>query len=201
VDSGIFAPGMTWLARLLLVLTCMAPVAFVEAAVAIDRSEYRLAIVLFATVIALVALCLGLLAGVRRFTPPVPKEVTDAEPKVSEPLAFLVSYALPMIASTTGQAHLLPLGAFALVMGIALWQLQVFHVNPLLAIFGYKFFGAKSGGIRVLVLTRREVLPNGNLSVFRMSDFFWLHGAAVAGGDDESSPRDSARAAREGSAS
>jgi hypothetical protein len=80
----------------------------------------------------------------------------------SEPLAFLVPYALPLVAAKDGDASGFALGAFAFIMGVALWQLQVFHVNPLLALFGYKFYGAKSDGCAVLILSRTKPLPSGN---------------------------------------
>lgn len=60
-------------------------------------------------------------------------------------------------------------------MALVLWQLEVFHVNPLFAIFGYKFFEAKSENVRVLVLSRTKPLVGGNLFVIRLSEYIWIH--------------------------
>jgi hypothetical protein len=192
---------MTWLARLVLVLTCLAPVAFVQAAVETDRQRYRLALWLVVAVVGLVAVCHGLLWGVRHYNQPVPKEISEPEAKDNEPLAFLVSYALPLVAAKDGDPSLLALAAFGAVMAIALWQLQVFHVNPLLAMFGYRFYGAKSGGARVVVLSRSVVLPSGNLSVFRVSDYLFYYCEARTGGGDGSAAGRSAQSGDAGGAS
>ncbi len=87
-------------------------------------------------IVLLVAVCLLLLYGVSSRTA-VRKNIAGPSPKETEPLAFLVSYALPLVAAKeAAPGTLLGLLAFALVMGVALWQLHVFHVNPLLAVFG-----------------------------------------------------------------
>jgi len=121
-----------------------------------------------------VLVCLLLLYGVGGRTP-VPKNIADPSPKETEPLAFLVSYALPLVAAKEeAAATLLGLVAFAFLMGVALWQLQVFHVNPLLAVFGYRFYAAKSDGTPVLVLARRVTPVTGVARVVRISDYLWL---------------------------
>jgi hypothetical protein len=166
---------MTRWAQLLLVLTCLAPICFVQAAVDAGGRRFHAAIIMLGVVVGLVALCLFLLAGVRRYASPVPKKVTDPAAKDSEPVAFFVSWALPLVAGKeSSPAAMVGLGAFAVIMGIALWQLQVFHVNPLLALFGYRFFAAKSDGMSVLVLTRSRSLASGDLSVIRLSETLWL---------------------------
>jgi hypothetical protein len=146
----------------------------VQAAVAWGRHQTSFAAGLAAAVIALVALCLALLWGVKKRVPPVAKEVSEPTAKESDPLAFLVSYALPLVAAKDEAASLLGLSAFAIVLGVSLWQLQVFHVNPLLAIFGYKFFRATSGGAEVLLISRARVMAGGRRSVIRVSDYLWL---------------------------
>jgi len=167
---------MTKVAQGMLVLTCLAPICFVQAAVAAGRREAGLAVALVVAVVALVAVCLALLWGAARVATPVPKKVAEPTAKDSEPLAFLVAYALPLVSAKEGSsASLLGLGAFALVMGAALWQLQVFHVNPVLALFGYKFFGAKSEGASVLVVSRSRVLAAGELPVIRLTESLWLY--------------------------
>jgi hypothetical protein len=191
---------MTWFARLLLVLTSLAPICFVQAAVEAGRAiaaarakeacdeQVRVAIMLVAAVVLLVLVCLLLLKGVERSNAPVPKNLSEPATKDGEPLAFLASYALPLVAAKDGGlATTCALAAFALVMVAALWQLQVFHVNPLLAVLGYRFFAAKSDGMPVLVLTRRTVLPGGRVSVIRVSEYLWLLcDSATRGGADGS---------------
>lgn len=184
---------MTGLARLLLVLTCLAPIAFVQAGVEFERGHYEAATLLVALVAFLVLLCIALIEGVKRYTAPVPKSVRDPDSKSSEALAFLVSYALPLVAAKQGEGSVFGLVAFACVTGLVLLQLQVFHVNPLLAAFGYKFFEVKSGGARALVISREHTLASGDLPVVRISDYVWLHRRDAGGGGHESSIDDPKR--------
>jgi hypothetical protein len=172
---------MTKVAQAMLVLTCLAPICFVQAAVAVGRRQGCVAAVLAIAVAALVAACLALLWGAARAMAPVPKKVGDLTAMDSEPLAFLVAYALPLASPEVSGANLLGLGAFALVMGAVLWQLRIFHVNPVLALFGYRFFAAKSDGASVLVLSRRRLIAGGELPVIRLTESLWLY----CGGDSE----------------
>ena len=167
---------MTRVAQLLLVLTSLAPIAFVEAAVAFDRCQRRLALGLAAATVVLVLLCVALLWGLRKRVAEVPKEIKDPEPKESEPLAFFVAYALPLVSAKQDAGSLWGLGAFALVMAIAIWQQQLFHVNPLLAILGFHFSEAKTAeGAPVTIISRTKLLAPGTLHVIRLSDSLWLY--------------------------
>lgn len=167
---------MTRVAQLLLVLTSLAPIAFVEAAVAFDRRQRRLAVSLAAATVLLVVLCVGLLWGLRKRVADVPKEIKDPSPKESEPLAFLVAYALPLVSAKLDSGSLWGLGAFALVMALAVWQQQLFHVNPLLAILGFRFSEAKTDeGAPVTIIARTKLLAPGAVRVIRLSDSLWVY--------------------------
>jgi hypothetical protein len=176
---------MTKFAQFWLVLTSLAPIGCVQAAVDFDRGHSERGRVLAILVVLLVAIALGLLYGVARYGHPVPKEVKEAAIKESEPLAFFVSYALPLVAAKEGAASAWGIAVFSIILGVVLWQLRAFHVNPLVAIFGYKFFSAKTdGGATVLILTRGRLLPGGTLRVIRVSDYLWLLPSQEQGGHD-----------------
>jgi hypothetical protein len=183
---------MTKAAQFLLVLTCLAPIAFVESAIALEHCQYLFAGLLFASVILLTLGCHWLLNGVRKISP-VPKIVTDPSPKDAEALAFLVAYALPLVVTKTQRDSVYGLCAFTCIMGLVVWQQQVFHVNPMLALLGYHFFGVKSeGGAPALVIADRKVLDSGVLSVVQISEYVWLYCAHIPG-KHGSTPDDSAR--------
>lgn len=166
---------MTRLAHLLLVLTSLAPVAFVEAAVALDRHQRCLAGALVIATALLVTVCVLLLWGLARRQSDVPKDVTEPVPKESEPLAFLVAYALPLVGAKPDSGSLLGLGAFVLVMAVAVWQQQLLHMNPLLAILGFHFASAKaSDGSQVTIISRTKLLQPGTLRVLRLSESLWV---------------------------
>jgi hypothetical protein len=167
---------MTRLAQLLLVLTSLAPIGFVHAAVLFERGRHIDAIGFGVASLLLAVVCHLLLYGIRRYCSDVPKETTELTTKESEPLAFLVAYALPLVSAKAGEANVWGLVAFAIVMALAIWQQQVFHINPLLAILGYHFFGAKDdGGAPVTIIARTRSLPAGSIHVIRISDSLWLY--------------------------
>jgi hypothetical protein len=183
---------MTALAQLLLVLTCLAPIAAVYAAVLAGTAQHRGAAWGWAGVVVLLVVgCLGLLWLARRRLTPVPLKLADVATKEAEPLAFLVAYALPL--ATSDKGSLTGIVAFAVVMALVLWQQQIFHVNPLMAVLGYHFFSAKnSKGASVLVVSRNRSLGNEVLYLIRLSEYLWLDsGKPPPGGADGSTASDS----------
>jgi hypothetical protein len=183
---------MTALAQLLLVLTCLAPIAAVYAGVLAGNATTRgTAWCWVALVVFLVTGCLLLLWWVRRRIPPVPLLIANVATKEAEPLAFLVAYALPL-ATSPDKGSPTGIAVFAAVMALVLWQQQIFHVNPLLAMLGFHFFSATSNaGASVLVVSRSRVLGSGVLSVVRLSDYLWLDsGKLLPSGDDGSAASD-----------
>ena len=166
---------MTKFAHLLLILTSLAPVGFVQAVVSFERHQRRVSLYLAIAVVALVAICVLLLWGLGRFAADVPKEIKDPVPKGSEPLAFLVAYALPLVSARSDAPGSWGLAAFALVMALAVWQQQLFHINPLLAILGYQFHVAKTdGGAQVTIVSRTRFLGTCTARVVRISDNIWF---------------------------
>jgi hypothetical protein len=165
---------MTGLAQLFLVLTSLAPIALVKAAVEFGRGAHAAGYGYLFGAALLVLVCRGLWWGVRKWNAPVCMEVAAPSFKESEPLGFFVAYALPLVGEPhSGSAP--GLCVFAVLMGLVVWQQQLFHVNPLLALLGFHFFSAKNDrGAQVLVIARKRVLPSGVLSVVQLSDYLWL---------------------------
>jgi hypothetical protein len=190
---------MTGLAQFFLVLTSLAPIGLVQAAVQFGRGAREAGFCYLLGSALLVLVCRGLWWGVRKWNSPVRMEVSAPSFKESEPLGFLVAYALPLV----GEPHTgsLPgLCVFSVLMGLVVWQQQLFHVNPLLAALGFHFFSAKNDrGAQILIIARSKVLKSGLLSVVQLSDYLWLHSDDAPAGDHGSTGNDSAR--RDASAS
>ncbi len=182
---------MTRLAQFFLVLTSLAPLALVEAAVQLGGGTSRLAVVYLLGALLLALVCVGLLFGVRTWNAPALLEVISPSLKESEPLGFFVAYALPLLGgSHSGSA--IGLVTFASLMGLMVWQQQLFYMNPLLALFGFHFFSAKNDrGGSVLVIARQKALPGGRATVIELSDYLWLHLGVAPAGDDGPVRRDS----------
>jgi hypothetical protein len=190
---------MTGLAQFFLVLTSLAPMALVQAAVEFGSGARAAGYAYLAGALLLLAIYRGLWWGVRKWNTPVRMEVSAPSFKESEPLGFLVAYALPLV----GRPHAgsLPgLCVFAVLMGLVVWQQQLFYVNPLLALLGFHFFSAKNDrGAQILIIARTKVLSSGLLSVIVLSDYLWLDSGEILAEHHGSTANDSAR--RDASAS
>jgi hypothetical protein len=183
--SRLASPVMTGLARFFLMLTSLAPIGLVYAAVLAGDRKWSAAGLIFAASASLVIVCFLLLWGAKKTSRPVPLAVTNLASKEGDSLAFIVSYALPLVAAQSAGSPA-GLAAFTVVMGLALWQQQVFHVNPLLAMARFHFFSATNDAeATILLLTRNKVVAKGDLKVVRLSEYLWLdcsdHGEARLG--------------------
>ena len=167
----------TWLARLLLVLTSTSPVLVVYGAVLLDRNKVGEACWAFMLAGVLLLLCLGLLRLSRKGTSPNDRAIEEPQERDGDSLAFLVAYALPLaVANADSTPSRLGVIAFVFILTMLVWQQQLFHVNPLLACFGYHFYTAKSdAGSKVLVLSQSKTLIAGNLPTILLSPYLWLH--------------------------
>jgi len=171
---------MTAFARLLLVLTGLAPIALVEGAVQWELGERNLWRWCVVGAILLLGGSLALVRGVSSSVAPTPKMITTPNAKASEPIAFFVAYALPLVTAQKEQNSRLGLIVFATMMGLGIWQEQLFQINPLFAILGYKFFSAKvENDAHILILTRKRVLGSGVMPLVQISDYLWLDAEPV----------------------
>lgn len=166
---------MTKFAQLLLVMTPLAPIALVQAAVSLDHHQKDLATVLVSVTVLLVIICEALLRGLKHRKSTVPRDIKDPVPKEAEPLAFLVAYALPLVSVKDGSASFGGLLVFGMLMALAAWQLQLMYINPLLAILGYSFVSVKTAdGTPATILTREKTVRSGVLHVVEITDYLWI---------------------------
>lgn len=167
---------MTWFARLLIVLTSLAPILLVYGALLLDRGKIAPAGYCAAAAIGLSLLCATLLRGALRSETPANRAVHELSERDGDALAFLVAYALPLATAEAGKdLGLWSLTTFSVVVIALVWQQQLFHVNPLLGALGFYFLVGKSGDQRILILTRCKTLQNGNIPTIELSPYFWLH--------------------------
>jgi hypothetical protein len=166
---------MTKFAQLLLVLTSLAPIGLLQAAVSFDHHQKDLAEALVCVTVLLVIICEAMLRGLKYRKGTVPRDVKDPVPKEAEPLAFLVAYALPLVSVKDGSASLMGLLVFGVLMTLAAWQLQLIYINPLLAILGYSFVSVKTAdGTPATIITRQKSVRAGVLNVVEISDYLWI---------------------------
>jgi hypothetical protein len=157
-------------------MTALAPVILVWGAAQWHKSVWNAGLA-FALTVLLVLACASLLAvaGARLQIEPVATKNVKRVDK--EALAFLVTYALPLIAASDSPLkQLLPLGAFIFVVALVVMQLQLLHVNPLLAVFGYHFYEFEDGeGETAMLVTKsRGITSADSIVARRLGPSLWL---------------------------
>lgn len=102
--------------------------------------------------------------------------LTTAEPRDGDVLAYVATYLVPFASSVVATSHeKAALGVFIGLIGVLYVRTELFYVNPLLAIAGYRVYAADTpGGTPVILLCRRRfIAPNLSLSARRISDYIW----------------------------
>jgi len=161
------------LAMLLLVLTSLAPVLLVQCATLLPDEPVRAAAwggaaLLFA------GSCAGLLAYAGRRGEVVTFVIAKSKTLDKEAVAFLVTYALPLLAQKEHVIRPYAMISFLLLAVIVLYRLQVAHVNPLLALVGYRFFEVSPKSGETALLITKDLDANGSHRVVQLTRHIWL---------------------------
>jgi hypothetical protein len=166
--------GLSRFAQIALAGTALAPVLLVWAAATYAvRPVEAVAAVLVA--LLLVIICLGILTVAKRGLQLEPVGIKKATRLDKEALAFLVTYALPLIAQGDNRTNLAALAVFVAVVGLVLVQLQILHVNPLLGSLGFHFYEIeRADGDSALVVSRSRHLPGVAAQGQRLGPALWL---------------------------
>jgi len=161
-------------AHFLLVVTALAPVALIHGIAQLPRHRWEG--VSYIAVSALLALLCALVVGAaRRYGEREPVVVSGTKNRDREVLAFLVSYALPLVTPVEKAGSQLAFWAVIVLIALVLYQTELVHVNPLLGMMGYKFFEVNlSTGETALLVTRGKRGANGRRSVVKISGWIWL---------------------------
>jgi hypothetical protein len=101
--------------------------------------------------------------------------ITKSKNMDKEVLAFLVSYALPLVTPSDKLSSALALGTFILIIGVVLYQTELVHVNPLLGLMGFRFHEVNhESGDTALLITRSRTATMGTKTVVKLSSGLWL---------------------------
>ena len=165
--------GLSQFAQMALAATALAPVLLVWAAAAYKASPIEAGAAVAVSAL-LVIVCAATLAFARRELQTEPLVVKKATRLDKEALAFLVTYALPLIVPND-QTNLAALAVFVGIVGVVLVQLQILHVNPLLGILGFHFYEIENvDGDTSLVVSRSRQLPRATVSGQRLGPALWI---------------------------
>jgi hypothetical protein len=106
------------------------------------------------------ALALFMKAAVARA--PIPLKIARVRPRDYDAISYIVTYLLPFLGGDFSHAKArVALGVLLIVIGVLYVRANLFYVNPLLSLVGYRLFELETSGNRVLVmLTRRRYVPH-----------------------------------------
>ena len=149
---------MSLLGSFCLTGTALAPVVYVYAVLAFAEGEYGWAAILSSLGSALILSGIGLLTYFRRCLEKLDQEITSAEAADRETVSILVVYLLPLLRTSFQELDLLLLvPASAIFFALALTG-HNHHLNPLLILFGWKFYKVGTPeGVSYLLITRLEI--------------------------------------------
>jgi hypothetical protein len=125
---------------------------------------------------ALGALLLPMLLLVNRHTAPQTLNIERASPRDADVLAYIASYLVPF---ASGGAHTARERAailiFIVLIGVLYVRTEMFYINPLLALAGYRVYAVETpGGTPVALLGRRRFVPSHSvINAVRISDYVW----------------------------
>jgi hypothetical protein len=175
-ESGTPRRGLKGSARLLLALTTLAPVLFVWSAAIWDKAPSRaVGVALLAVVLVSICLLLLRLASTKIQTQVL--QITKPKRMDKEALAFLVTYALPLVAPAETAVKVIPLAIFMALVCLVVFQLQLIQINPLLALFGYHFyeFEEQDGDTALVISDCRSIPTSDTLAARRLGPGLYLH--------------------------
>jgi hypothetical protein len=103
--------------------------------------------------------------------------IVSSQIRDGDAIAYIATYLVPFaaIAATTARERG-ALGLFVLLIAVLYVRSELFYINPLLAVVGYRLFQvATPSGASVVLLTRQRFLQsNITLSARRLSDYvYW----------------------------
>jgi hypothetical protein len=108
---------------------------------------------------------------------PQPLEVATAQVRDGDALAYIATYLVPFSAITATTAReRAALAVFVLLIAVLYIRAELFYVNPLLALAGYRLFQVVTpAGGSVVLLSRRRFLRADTVQLARrISDFvYW----------------------------
>lgn len=160
-------------ARLLLVLTSLAPVSLVYGVSYLPDRKWP-ALQWGCVAAFLVVACLSVMRGALTHGERHTVNAQRAKNVDKDVLAFLVSYALPLISPVHGESNALAFWTFLAVVAVVLYQAELVHVNPLLGMLGYRFYEIEQEGGDNALLIARSKSSRANITVVKLSTTLWL---------------------------
>ena len=163
-------------AKLLLILSAIAPVGLVYAWVAFREGHHAAALWLLLGCIALVGICATLLARAKALLERFSFSLSSVEAADRENIAFMLLYLSPLFTSQFGQLNM-----DLLIPTLAIFTLMTatgynYHFNPLLGLLGWHFYKVSSTeGVSYVLVTKKQIRNTGQINnVGQLTDYILI---------------------------
>nr|WP_300309236.1 hypothetical protein [Halomonas sp.] len=142
-----------------LTATCVAPILFTYSFIAAKSSMPFLSAVLLSSTLILGLICSLTLKLVEKKSYCENITITSFRPADKEISGYFVSYLIPLMGATSEFFTLATSLFFGALFFIFVWASKSFYTNPLLSIFGYKFYEISlSTGNTLLLITKKQLV-------------------------------------------
>lgn len=171
---------LNFFAKCLLVLTSLSPVLVANAINQFERGEPWISYIWWLIVaLVLVLFCWGLLRYAANKAEKYEFHIKEIERNDQELLAFLLVYLLPFVTSENlsfASQILTSVYVFSIIV-IAIAYAGAFHFNPVMRMFGYRFYAVKNHyGVSTLLISKTDLRrPDTKLLTVRLAWDVHLH--------------------------
>lgn len=159
---------MSKFAKLLLVATSLAPILLTRAFVDALHGRWPEAAASVGAAAGLTALCILLLSSIQQEARLLdlhsPKTIQSADTQI---IGFVLTYLLPLAKPDQTPDDVRVLAFVLLILGLAFWNSNAYHFNPLLGLLGYHFYEVTfDSDIKFVLITKRSLYNARKLSGF-----------------------------------
>lgn len=166
------------LAKLLLVLTSLAPILFSFSFVSWLRGRPWLEVVTYLLVAAcLTVIAVAIIRQSRRHLTKSTIQIESLKTVDKEIIGFLLAYLLPLVSHPLAPVIDWRVGAFVLaIFFVVVWGTHSYNFNPLLGILGFHFFEVTtSAKVTYVLITRQDLYNTRNVTdVVQISEYMLL---------------------------
>lgn len=170
---------ITYFLRLLLTASSIAPVCFTVSFIGfINNNDYLLYIPLFIGIF-ICFLCIVTMGFINKHVQILKKKITSVTPANKEITNYFLAYVFPLLGSESiFQNTSMTIFFFVCLIGYTLFS-ESYNFNPLLSLFGYKFYEAQdSTGVGFVLLSRSTLVsidPKKSINLKQISDYIYIY--------------------------
>lgn len=149
---------LSWLAKLMLTSTAIAPVGFTYAWVAFSQHQNKAAWLIIAACLVLVIACVRLIQYAQSNLEVTPFSISSIEAADREHSAFLLLYLLPLFTDQFNTLNWVLWIPTILIFALMTATGYNYHFNPLIGLLGWHFYKVDSSeGVTYILITKKQL--------------------------------------------